>query len=390
MTKSQAHIDIDTVVRERYSTAAQDTQTALCCPVEYDRQYLDVLPDELIERDYGCGDPSKHIRPGETVLDLGSGGGKICYIASQIVGAEGRVLGVDQNDEMLALARRFQDQVSDRIGWHNTEFYKGHIQDLALNLERFETYLADHPVLSSSDWIRAERWMEEQRQTHPMIGNDSIDVVVSNCVLNLVNPQSRQQLFAELFRVLKPGGRAVISDIVSDEPVPDHLQNDPTLWSGCISGAFMEHEFLQAFADAGFYGIEIVGRQQEAWAIVEGIEFRSMTLQAYKGNAGPCLDQQQAVLYNGPWKSVTDDDGYVLRRGERLSVCGRSYKIYSRDPYQDQVTLIPPTKPVPEAEAGHLDCHNRQVRDPRVTKGEASSATVLPQRDCCGPESDCC
>lgn len=390
MTKSRAQIDIDTVVRERYSTAAQDTQTALCCPVTYDRQYLEVLPDELIERDYGCGDPSKYIRPGETVLDLGSGGGKICYIASQIVGAEGRVLGVDQNDEMLALARRFQDQVSERIGWRNTEFYKGQIQDLALNLERFEAYLADRPVLSSRDWIRAERWMEEQRQTHPMIGNDSIDVVVSNCVLNLVNPQSRQQLFAELFRVLKPGGRAVISDIVSDEPVPDHLQNDPTLWSGCISGAFMEHEFLQAFADAGFYGIEIVGRQQEAWAIVEGIEFRSMTLQAYKGNVGPCLDLQQAVLYNGPWKSVTDDDGYVLRRGERLSVCGRSYKIYSRDPYQDQVTLIPPTKSVPEAEAGHLDCHNRQVRDPRVTKGNASSATVLPQRDCCGPESDCC
>ena len=390
MTKSRAQIDIDTVVRERYSTAAQDTQTALCCPVEYDRQYLEVLPEELIERDYGCGDPSKYIRSGETVLDLGSGGGKICYIASQIVGAEGRVLGVDQNDEMLALARRFQDQVSERVGWRNTEFYKGQIQDLALDLERFETYLADHPVLSSRDWIRAERWMEEQRQTNPMICNDSIDVVVSNCVLNLVSPQSRQQLFAELFRVLKPGGRAVISDIVSDEPVPDHLQNDPTLWSGCISGAFMEHEFLQAFADAGFYGIEIVGRQQEAWAILEGIEFRSMTLQAYKGNAGPCLDLQQAVLYNGPWKSVTDDDGYVLRRGERLSVCGRSYKIYSRDPYQDQVTLIPPTKSVPEAEDGHLDCHNRQVRDPRVTKGDASSATVLPQRDCCGPESDCC
>jgi len=390
MTKSRAQIDIDTVVRERYSTAAQDTQTALCCPVEYDRQYLEVLPDELIERDYGCGDPSKYIRSGETVLDLGSGGGKICYIASQIVGAEGRVLGVDQNDEMLALARRFQDQVSERVGWRNTEFYKGQIQDLALDLERFETYLADHPVLSSRDWIRAERWMEEQRQTNPMICNDSIDVVVSNCVLNLVSPQSRQQLFAELFRVLKPGGRAVISDIVSDEPVPDHLQNDPTLWSGCISGAFMEHEFLQAFADAGFYGIEIVGRQQEAWAILEGIEFRSMTLQAYKGNAGPCLDLQQAVLYNGPWKSVTDDDGYVLRRGERLSVCGRSYEIYSRDPYQNQVTLIPPTKSVPEAEAGHLDCHNRQVRDPRVTKGDASSATVLPQRDCCGPESDCC
>ena len=141
MNPSRPNIDIEKTVHKRYSTAAIETQTALCCPVEYDDQYLEILPKELIDRDYGCGDPSKYVRPGETVLDLGSGGGKICYIASQIVGPEGRVVGVDQNDEMLSLARRFQNEVGERIGWHNTEFYKGHIQDLALDLERFEAYL---------------------------------------------------------------------------------------------------------------------------------------------------------------------------------------------------------------------------------------------------------
>ncbi len=390
MNPSRPNIDIEKTVHKRYSTAALETQTALCCPVEYDDQYLEILPKELIDRDYGCGDPSKYVRPGETVLDLGSGGGKICYIASQIVGPEGRVVGVDQNDEMLSLARRFQNEVGERIGWHNTEFYKGHIQDLALDLERFEAYLADNPVLNSSDWARAESWAHEQRQANAMIGNHSIDVVVSNCVLNLVRPESRRQLFTELFRVLKCGGRAVISDIVSDEPVPDHLQNDPNLWSGCISGAFIEHDFLRAFEDAGFCGLEIVGRQAEAWAKIEGIEFRSMTVQAFKIEEGPCLDLHQAVIYNGPWKSVSNDDGCTLRRGERTSVCGKTFDAYSQNPYREQLTLVPPIHSVSEEEAEVFDCQDHQLRDPRVTKGNASSLNILPEDGCCSTDGDCC
>ena len=101
-------LDIESAVRERYGAASNEIETALCCPVEYDRELLKILPDEIIERDYGCGDPSKFVKVGETVLDLGSGGGKICYIASQIVGANGRVIGVDTNKEMLALAGKYQ------------------------------------------------------------------------------------------------------------------------------------------------------------------------------------------------------------------------------------------------------------------------------------------
>ncbi len=115
-----------------------------------------------------------------------------------------------------------------------------------------------------------------------MIANEGIDVVVSNCVLNLVRNEDRLQLFNEIFRVLKPGGRAVISDIVSNGPVPQHLQDDATLWSGCISGAFEEHAFANAFTNAGFVEVEILVRQNEPWQTVEGIEFRSMTIRAWK------------------------------------------------------------------------------------------------------------
>ena len=388
-TQPAEPLDVEQAVRERYSPAAQASEAALCCPVDYDPQYLKIIPDEILERDYGCGDPSQHVAAGETVLDLGSGGGKICYIASQIVGAAGRVIGVDRNDDMLALARKYQPDIAAKLGYSNTEFRKGSIQDLALNLESFESYLSNNPVTSSSDWLRAEAEAEQLRQSQPLVESDTIDVVVSNCVLNLVSNADRQQLFGEIFRVLKRGGRAVISDIVCDEPVPQHLQNDPHLWSGCISGAFVEDEFLKAFTDAGFYGVEILSRQEEAWATVEGIEFRSLTVRAYKGKEGPCLDQKQAVIYNGPWSKVMDDDGHTLYRGKRMAVCGKTFEIYSRAPYASQITPVPPNESVPLDDAAEYDCHRNAVRHARETKGQDYDATQLPGEDCCG-SNGCC
>ena len=382
-------LDIEQAVRERYSPAAEAAEPALCCPVDYDPQYLKIIPEEIIERDYGCGDPSKHVDAGETVLDLGSGGGKICYIAAQIVGEAGKVIGVDRNDDMLALARKYQPEIAKKIGFANTEFRKGSIQDLALNLETFEAYLADNPVTTSSDWLRAEGHAEQLRATEPLVEDDTIDVVVSNCVLNLVSNADRQQMFQEIFRVLKRGGRAVISDIVCDEPVPQHLQDDANLWSGCISGAFVENEFLDAFADAGFYGIEILSRQEEAWATVEGIEFRSLTVRAYKGKEGACLDQKQAVIYNGPWSEVTDDDGHTLYRGERMAVCGKSFDIYSSEPYSSQVTPVPPAEAVSPGDAPEFDCCSDSVRHARETKGLDYDTTQLPGSDCCGSDGCC-
>jgi len=282
MTQQESGIDLEHAVRHRYTAAAAEREQALCCPVEYEGKYLEVLPQDLVDRDYGCGNPAEYVTSGETVLDLGSGGGKICYILSQVVGPEGQVLGVDQNDDMLALARCHRSQISEAIGWENTEFYKGNIQDLGLDLEVFDEYLAANPVQSYADWQRVDRWIEERRQVSPMVASQTIDVVVSNCVLNLVNPKHRDQLFAEIFRVLRPGGRAIISDIVSDQTVPIHLQNNPNLWSGCISGAFTEDNFIAAFRQAGFHGVETLKRQTDPWAVVEGIEFRSVTVRANK------------------------------------------------------------------------------------------------------------
>ena len=222
-----------------------------------------------------------------------------------------------------------------------------------------------------------------------MIADESVDVIVSNCVLNLVNNGDRQQLFSEMHRVLKRGGRAVISDIVCDETVPQTLRDDPELWSGCISGAHVEDEFLAQFEQAGFYGIQIMDRPQEPWATLEGIEFRSVTVRAFKGNQGPSMDHHQAVIYRGPWKSVTDDDGLVLQRGARTAVCEKTFRIYSRPPYAPELIPVPPLQTVSPEAAQPFDSRRNVARSPRETKGEDFTKTSLPSGDCCGP-GGCC
>jgi arsenite methyltransferase len=373
----------EAIVRQRYAAGAKDRTQKLCCPVDYNSGYLKVIPQEVIERDYGCGDPSRYLREGETVVDLGSGTGKICFIAAQIVGPKGKVVGVDMTDEMLEVARRNAPIVAERIGYANVEFRKGRIQDLALDLELLDRELKQNPITDAASFLAANELAEELRAKHPLVPSDSVDVVVSNCVLNLVEPKSKRQLFAEIFRVLKKGGRAVISDIVSDEQVPEEMQNDPELWSGCISGALTEEEFLAAFERAGFYGIEILNRDAEPWRTVQGIEFRSVTIQAFKGKQGECLERNQAVIYRGPFKEVLDDDNHRMERGKRYAVCDKTYDLYKRAPYREFFEFVDPIFDVPLAEAKPFDCSRTSLRHPKETKGQSYNATTEANRKCC-------
>ncbi len=381
--------DIETAVRTRYGAASQKKEEALCCPVEYDPQYLKILPDEIIERDYGCGDPSRFVRAGETVLDLGSGGGKICYIASQIVGESGKVIGVDTNTEMLTLANKYRSDMALKIGYGNVEFRYGKIQDLKLDLNLADKFLKENPITSADDLALYESFAAQSKAENPLIADDSVDVILSNCVLNLVKPEDKEQMFAEMFRVLKRGGRVAISDIVADEDVPASLQNDPELWSGCISGAFREDLFIEAFEKAGFYGIEIAGRDEKPWRVVEGIEFRSVTVVAYKGKQGACFERNQAVIYKGPWKRVIDDDGHVLERGARTAVCDKTFQIYSKEPYADQIIPIEPIENIELENAEEFDCRRTAKRHPRETKGLEYNLTDL-SGETCGTDGNCC
>ncbi len=377
--------DIETAVRDRYAEGAKAAQPELCCPTDgYDGRYLTILPPEIVEKDYGCGDPTRYVNEGEVVVDLGSGAGKNCYIIAQKVGELGRVIGVDMNDAMLDLSRSYVDEIAEKIGYHNTKFVRAKIQDLALDLDALNEWIVKNPITTVQQMMDLEVECDRLRRESPLIATDTVDMVVSNCVLNLVKPEDKQQLFAEIFRVLKRGGRAVISDIVCDELPTQAIMDDPDLWSGCISGAFLETEFVEMFENAGFHGIEILVRQEEPWQVIDGVEFRSLTVRAYKGKQGECLERHQAVIYKGPWKSVQDDDGHTLVRGARMAVCAKTYDLYTdpNGPYCDAVIGIEPYTEVPNDEAKSFSCNFDSFRDARQTKGLDYRVTIEAQACC--------
>jgi SAM-dependent methyltransferase len=290
---------------------------------------------------------------------------------------------------MLRLAHKHQGQVAQRIGWNNVTFLRARIQDLRTDIEALEKRIADRPLKTFEHYQTFEELRQEAAASSPLIADESIDIVLSNCVLNLVRPEDRAQLFAEMYRVLRRGGRVAVADIVADEEVPEHLRRDPELWSGCVSGAFQEREFLRAFEMAGFYGICIDKRDERPWQTVEGIEFRSVTVTAYKGKEGPCLERKQAVIYKGPWSEVRDDDGHVLERGVPTAVCDKTFRIYTSEPYRDDIAAVPPRLEVPLEEARPFDCSRERARAPGETKGAEYRVTTEAAGICC-PEESCC
>jgi arsenite methyltransferase len=371
---------VEAGVLERYSQGAEARQADLCCPVDYDRTLLAMLPQEIIDKDYGCGDPSRYVKPGDTVLDLGSGSGKICYLAAQLVGDQGKVIGVDMNDDMLALARKYQPEMAQKVGSSRVEFVKGQIQDLALDIAAMDAYLSAHPVNTSRDLIKLKAWQERQRHESPLIKGNSVDLVVSNCVLNLVHDSDKEQMIKEIFRVVKPGGRVAISDIVSDEQVPEHLKQDQDLWSGCISGAMQEYDFLQAFSKAGFVAVSYDKWESQPWQVVEGIEFRSVTITAVKPHNEPCIDKCHAVIYRGPFSEIYDDEGHVYYRGRRMAVCERTYNLLTGDAYGEHFIGVTPATEFPGTP---WDCATGTIRSVSATKGGQHLDKCSPGGACC-------
>ena len=166
--------------------------------------------------------------------------------------------------------------------------------------------------------------------------------------------------------------------------------------TSCISGAMREDEFLQAFEDAGFHGVELVVYSDEPWQTIEGIEFRSVTVQAYKGKQGLCWDCNQAVAYKGPYKSVSDDDGHTYPRGVRVAVCEKTFGLLKSGPYAEHFVFIEPVTPVALEDAPPFDCSPPApvgaggvapavaARHPRQSKGVDYDATIQAcEPGCC-------
>ena len=234
---------IKKAVREHYGALAHG---AACCGEEagasrverlYQTEWLKVLPASVTEASAGCGDPVTlgSLLPGETVLDLGSGGGIDCFLAAQEVGSEGKVIGVDMTPEMVALAR----QNASKLEAHNVEFRLGEIEHLPVETE-------------------------------------SVDVIISNCVINL--SPDKGAVFHEALRVLRPGGRLSVSDMVLVGPLPEESRGSLDQWAACVAGALPKEDYLRRIRAAGFTEVTVA----EEHGIGEGDPVASIRVRGVK------------------------------------------------------------------------------------------------------------
>ncbi|TJY55934.1 methyltransferase domain-containing protein [Sinimarinibacterium sp. CAU 1509] len=301
-----AAADVTAKVRDYYGEVLKSTadlQTSACCTAEAMPRHLSRLladiHDEVKDRFYGCGSPIPPALAGATVLDLGCGSGRDAYLMSRLVGAEGRVIGVDMTEAQLAVARRHLGWHADKFGYANVDFRHGFIEDLA----------------------------------GAGIADNSVDVVVSNCVLNL--SPDKPQVFREIFRVLKPGGELYFSDVFSDRRVPVPLTRDPVLLGECLGGAMYVEDFRRLMAQVGCLDVRTCGSAPIAVLnpqIAEklgNIQFRSLTVRAFKlALEDRCEDYGQVARYLG---TIPDhphvfelDDHHRLETGRPMLVCGNT------------------------------------------------------------------
>jgi MoaA/NifB/PqqE/SkfB family radical SAM enzyme/SAM-dependent methyltransferase len=265
------------LVKNFYTAAAAQPNEDISNPVHYDESDIGHVPDESRIRSYGCGSPvlDCELRPGETLVDLGSGTGVECFIAARKVGPAGKVIGIDMAEAMLAVAQRARAQVAANLGYDNVEFR--------------QAFFEEAPVES-----------------------DSVDVVISNCVINL-SPDKRRT-FSEILRMLRPGGRAIISDICSDDDIPLGVRYNQKLRGECIGGAFRQRELFALLEDVGFEAAWILKRF--LYRTVAGYRFYSITYRVAK----PARTRTERMLYRGPFAGLLLADGQIVEKGATTEV----------------------------------------------------------------------
>ncbi|MGZ5050197.1 MAG: methyltransferase domain-containing protein [Methylobacter sp.] len=310
-----ASIKIKESVRQYYGEVLQsgnDLKTSACCSIDAMPAYLkpllaDVHP-EVLERFYGCGSPLPPALTGKTVLDLGCGTGRDCYLLSRLVGASGRVIGVDMTPEQLEVAARHQSWHAERYGYANVEFLHGHIENLA--------------TLG--------------------IATNSIDVVVSNCVINL-SPE-KPSVLAEIFRVLRPGGELYFADVFADRRIPLPLRQDPVLLGECLGGALYWEDFRRILHDLGCPDVRVVKQNPislddpEVAAKIGMVNFRSVTVRAFKMPLEDrCEDYGQVACYLGGMPEHPHafdlDDHHHFETNRPLRVCGNTADMLGESRY---------------------------------------------------------
>lgn len=267
-----ARSDSHTTVKNFYASAVGDVNKDILNPVCYDPALLDHIPEAFRFRGYGCGSPvlDAEISQGEHVVDLGCGSGVECFIAARLTGKSGRVIGVDMLTPMLDLAVKARPLVEKKLGYANLSFRQGYLENLPVD-------------------------------------DRSVDTVISNCVMNLSGHKIRA--YGEIFRILKPGGKLVISDVVCESEPGPLIRNDETLKGECIAGSLTESRLMTLLRNTGFSSVTLIKRFP--YRNVSGHHFFSLTFKAVKPLPSPMVK----AMYRGPLPYLTTVRGTVLPRG---------------------------------------------------------------------------
>jgi arsenite methyltransferase len=309
-------------VQEYYGQTLEtndDLKTTACCPIEAMPKnilpYLKNIHEEVSSKFYGCGSPIPSQLEGKNILDLGCGTGRDCYILSQMVGQDGRIVGIDMTDEQLNVANKHVGYHMDKFGYNepNVLFRKGFIEDLS--------FLED----------------------------ESIDVVISNCVINLSS--DKEAVFKEIFRVLKKGGELYFSDIFSDRRISKQLQEDKVMLGECLGGALYTEDFRRLMQKVGCNDFRVVSKSPvniddtEIRKKAGNINFSSITVRAFKCEFEDiCENYGQVAFYKGTIKdfphSFMLDDHHVFKTGLPYPICGNTFKMLAETRYLEHFTLI--------------------------------------------------
>jgi len=312
-------------------------------PTRAVREALQKIHPEILERFYGCGSPIPAALEGCTVLDLGCGTGRDVYLAAQLVGEHGRVIGVDMTASQLEVARRHEAEQARRFGYAqpNTHFVHGTIEDLAA----------------------------------AGIESESVDVVISNCVINL-SPH-KHEVFREIFRVLKPGGELFFSDVFADRRIPAALRTDPVLHGECLAGAMYEEDFRRLLTELGCPDLRITQRAPleigdgEIEARIGFVNFSSVTVRALKLEdlEDTCEDYGQTVTYRGTLADAPHvfalDEHHAFPAGKPVPVCGNTASMLMNTRFQAHFDVQGDRT----RHFGLLPCEHPQASAPRPASG---------------------
>lgn len=288
---------------------SSDLKTTACCTLTpipaHIQKAIRNIHNEVVIKYYGCGLTIPDKIEGLRILDLGSGSGRDCYIAAQLVGESGEVVGVDMTEEQIAVANKHIQYHQEKFGYQkpNVSFIKGNIEDLAsLGLK-----------------------------------NESFDLIISNCVLNLVT--NKQKVLNDAFKLLKKGGEMYFSDVYADRRFPKNLENNPIIWGECIGGALYWNDFLNFAKNAGFTDPRVVEsklieiQNADIEALMGDKKVFSVTYRLFKidGLESDCEDYGQAVTYkgniDGAEHTFNFDNHHKFQKGKIITVCGNTYKM---------------------------------------------------------------